>query len=242
MSKKTSPPACDRRVDEIVELSGVDIPTNSTTKPCSAIARSNSLADLAARINAEHEATGAALKRGYVHAVTAGELLVEAKAKIPHGQWLSWLAANCTVKPRTATLYMRLFRCRPAIEEIGNVADLTVRNALSRVEISRSHSEIVDDAEHTFDEAESFLQMAKELSQNHDAAAVAVVLTDEFCRMAAAVRTALDELLRIVDLIDVPPTLARVTSSRPAGICVEIRMRSEFFAGALLNALERHGP
>jgi hypothetical protein len=49
---------------------------------------SNSLADLAARINAKHEAAGGALKRGLQHAIAAGELLLEAKAQLKHGQWL----------------------------------------------------------------------------------------------------------------------------------------------------------
>jgi hypothetical protein len=42
--------------------------------------RSNSLADLAARIKAEHEASTLAVKRGLAHAISAGRLLTEAKA------------------------------------------------------------------------------------------------------------------------------------------------------------------
>jgi hypothetical protein len=60
--------------------------------------RSNSLADLAARINQEHEAAEAAIKRGAAHAMAAGDLLIEAKAQVPHGQWLPWLAEHCVVK------------------------------------------------------------------------------------------------------------------------------------------------
>jgi hypothetical protein len=55
------------------------------------IEQSNSLADLAARIRAEHEASTLAIKRGLQHAVTCGRLLIEAKAQLRHGQWLPWL-------------------------------------------------------------------------------------------------------------------------------------------------------
>ena len=54
---------------------------------------SNSLADLAARIRAEHEATAVALRLSVMHAMAAGELLIEAKAQLGrHGAWLPWLA------------------------------------------------------------------------------------------------------------------------------------------------------
>ena len=51
-------------------------------------AGSNSLPDLAARIKAEHEATDAALKSSVQHAIRAGELLLEAKVLVKHGEWL----------------------------------------------------------------------------------------------------------------------------------------------------------
>jgi hypothetical protein len=49
------------------------------------IAQSNSLADLAARSRAEHEATDAALKGSVEHAMAAGDLLIGAKAR--HQRW-----------------------------------------------------------------------------------------------------------------------------------------------------------
>lgn len=92
------------------------------------LARSNSLVDLAARINVEHEAAGRALKRSLQHAVAAGDLLIEAKAQLKHGQWLPWLSEHCQIPERTARLYMRLAKNKT---EIGNVADLTVRAAVA---------------------------------------------------------------------------------------------------------------
>jgi len=92
-------------------------------------ARSNSLADLAIRINAEHDQVAKAVKRGLSHAIAAGELLTEAKKKVPHGQWLSWLKENCAVPERTAAHHMRLARHRFELEQIGNAADLSIGDA-----------------------------------------------------------------------------------------------------------------
>jgi hypothetical protein len=100
------------------------------------IATSNWLAELAARIKAEHEAAAAALKRSLEHGIAAGELLLEAKAQVPHDQRLPWLKDHCGMPDRTARLYMRLARHR---DEIGNVADLTVRGAINL--LARSNDE-----------------------------------------------------------------------------------------------------
>jgi len=94
-----------------------------------------SLADLAARIRAEHEATAIAIKRGLEHATNAGNLLIEAKAQLAqHGQWLPWLRDHCQVPERTASHYMRLAR---HAHELGaksaTVADLTVREAVALI-------------------------------------------------------------------------------------------------------------
>jgi hypothetical protein len=58
----------------------------SVALPDVAVAASNSLADLAARIRAEHESASAALKDSVRHAISAGKLLIEAKTQLGHGQ------------------------------------------------------------------------------------------------------------------------------------------------------------
>jgi hypothetical protein len=96
------------------------------------IASSNRLADLAAQIRVEHEAFTAAMKRGVQHAVTAGEMLIEAKARMKHGQWLPWLRDHCSMPGRTASLYMRMAAHRAELsDENGNVADLSLRGAIA---------------------------------------------------------------------------------------------------------------
>lgn len=95
---------------------------------------SNRLAVLADEIRSEHAGIAQSLARGLQHAITAGELLIEAKALLKHGQWLPWLSAHCALSERTARLYVRLAKNRARIKtEIGNVADLSVRGALALI-------------------------------------------------------------------------------------------------------------
>jgi len=90
------------------------------------LVRSNSLADLAARIQQEHEAAVSAVKRGCEHAIAAGKLLIEAKGLIGHGRWLAWLREHCQVSARTAQTYMQIARLAP---DAQRVADLPLRRA-----------------------------------------------------------------------------------------------------------------
>ena len=83
------------------------------------------LTDLAERINAEHAASEDHAKSAIEHALQCGQLLIEAKAQVKHGQWLPWLEANCTVKERQARNYMRLADNWEAIES----KSAPVRNA-----------------------------------------------------------------------------------------------------------------
>jgi hypothetical protein len=108
------------------------------------LARSNSLVDLAARIKAEHEATAAALKDSVAHAMAAGDLLIEAKAQLAHGQWLPWLTEHCAISERTAQLYMRTAKHRTTIEaRIRNgVADLSLNEATAMLVLTSDVKEL----------------------------------------------------------------------------------------------------
>jgi hypothetical protein len=93
------------------------------------------LPDLAHAIDREHEAVISAANSALDHAVRCGELLIQAKRGMAHGEWLGWLEANCTVRPRMAQAYMRLARELPKLPEANTqrVAHLTVRDALRTV-------------------------------------------------------------------------------------------------------------
>jgi Protein of unknown function (DUF3102) len=60
------------------------------------------LADLAERINQAHEGAIRSLCTTFEYASSCGELLIEAKALVPHGGWASWLKENTVVSERTA--------------------------------------------------------------------------------------------------------------------------------------------
>lgn len=67
-----------------------------------------SLSSLAEQINERHALATKHATDAVVAARNAGESLIQAKNQVPHGQWLTWLEANCTVKPRQSQQYMRL--------------------------------------------------------------------------------------------------------------------------------------
>ncbi len=95
----------------------------SSTSPTEA-----SLTDLAARIQAAHEAATTTMRQGCEHAIKAGRLLIEAKNQVPHGQWLRWLQKHCQVSERMAQYYMTLARAFEANPQ--RVADLAMREAI----------------------------------------------------------------------------------------------------------------
>ena len=107
------------------------------------IDRSNSLADLAARIKAEHESVSAALKDSVRHAIAAGELLIEARKQVPHGQWLPWLRDHCAISERMAQRHIRLARNRATIEaKCDTVSDLTINGALALLLIPKNSRDL----------------------------------------------------------------------------------------------------
>jgi hypothetical protein len=103
----------------------------------------NRLIDLAARIKTEHEAASATLTQGLQHAIVAGQLLLKAKKQLPHGEWLPWLSANCSVSERTAQAYMRVARGFADLgdDKSATVADLSFRDALNMLAVVGSAAE-----------------------------------------------------------------------------------------------------
>lgn len=68
--------------------------------------RAESLAELASKINAAHEAGERASWKGLEHFRAAGEALLRAKAQCGHGKWLAWLEKNVSCTERQARRYM----------------------------------------------------------------------------------------------------------------------------------------
>jgi hypothetical protein len=93
----------------------------------------DSLPDLARAIQREHDAVRTCVAEGLEHARRAGELLRQAKAALPHGDWLPWLEKHCDVSARTAQAYMRIADRWQTLEaaKAQRVADLPLREALA---------------------------------------------------------------------------------------------------------------
>jgi hypothetical protein len=109
---------------------------------------SNSLADLRERAKAEHAAVAAAMKTSLSHAFAVGEILVEAKQELNHGQWLPWLE-SCGIPERSAQRYIRLARNRVMIEaKSDTVSELGVSGALALLSLSKTRRRdgMADDA------------------------------------------------------------------------------------------------
>ena len=113
-----------------------------------------SLETLAHKINEQQalieEAWGVTLER----AREAGELLIEAKRLVGHGNWLPWLEANCRVSASMAGKYMKIARGWNVLVQ-GNterVPYLSIRDALKLLAKPRQTTEPVPptiDAEYT---------------------------------------------------------------------------------------------
>ncbi len=70
-----------------------------------------SLAELAEAIPAAHEHANLAAETACAHAYRAGALLIMAKTRVPHGQWLAWIKTCCPgLAIRTVQAYMQLAR------------------------------------------------------------------------------------------------------------------------------------
>ncbi len=105
-------------------------------KQCSSLVRP--LTTIARDINAEHLLARAAMQSALEHARRCGELLTEVKDRLPHGEFLPWLALNFEGSTRTAQLYMTLARQWPHFvanaqraAPLDGFEDLSIRGALA---------------------------------------------------------------------------------------------------------------
>ncbi len=102
---------------------------------------------LAEKINREHRRVESAVGSALEHAQRAGRLLIEAKERVKHGEWLPWLEENFEGSERVAQMYMRVHGHWPEIEaKTKSVSDLTLTGALQSIgppkaEITRERAE-----------------------------------------------------------------------------------------------------
>lgn len=92
------------------------------------------LTDIAKEIN-EHEVSRRACEvKGVMHGLKVGELLLEAKKIVPHGQFSKWREEHTTVSQRMAQMFMTIARSpritEPFIREYETVSHLTLQKAV----------------------------------------------------------------------------------------------------------------
>lgn len=89
---------------------------------------------LAERINALHHEVVEYETQAVLKARAAGELLLEAKSNVKHGEWLNWLAEHANFSQKTAWQYMRIAECWEQLEPLYTRGyNLTIRKALKLV-------------------------------------------------------------------------------------------------------------
>src|SRR5580700_11791860 len=67
--------------------------------------------NFADEINHEHDLAHAAAESAMEHAVRCGELLIKQKKGMRHGEWVTWVEANCAFSLDSANHYMSAARC-----------------------------------------------------------------------------------------------------------------------------------
>jgi hypothetical protein len=125
----TTPSTEETKVDrrDVADKPKADNPTagasTATEQP-----KADPLDELAEKIKAEHQAIVAAMqgKGLLLRAIKIGQDLIDAKAKLDHGQWLPWLKDKCDLKERSAQRYMRLAEGRKKIEAEAKAKSVTL--------------------------------------------------------------------------------------------------------------------
>ena len=90
------------------------------------------LNDLVTQIKEAHDQVEQAFTAAVGHALKAGELLLEAKSQLDHGEFESWIKDNFEFSNRMARIYMRVARefIKLPDEERQRVADMSLRGVL----------------------------------------------------------------------------------------------------------------
>jgi hypothetical protein len=99
---------------------------------------SDLITSLAARIEAAHLAGHEAARSAIEHAITCGQLLLEAKAQVAHGEWLPWIEANLSFGVRQVQKYVRIAKHADKLSNATSNSHLSIDGALTA--FSTSHA------------------------------------------------------------------------------------------------------
>lgn len=100
------------------------------------------LADLADQIRTEITAAEDGHRAALQHAIRAGELLTEAKARMVHGEWLPWLEMNFSATPRLAQQYMVLAANTKRVSHLGSVREALAAIKQPKAKAKRKRREL----------------------------------------------------------------------------------------------------
>ena len=81
----------------------------------------------AAEINRLHGEVGEGLRLTVEKTIRIGELLIEQKAKLAHGDWIPWIKANLTFPVRTAQRYVACWQNREKLNT-SSTTHLTIED------------------------------------------------------------------------------------------------------------------
>jgi hypothetical protein len=95
------------------------------------------LKDLAKQANHAHQLVSESLRTAIDNAKNAGDLLIEAKSLVEHGDWTQWIGGNFKASPETARIYMRVsknwdYEVKPALESNPDLTLEDVKRILRR--------------------------------------------------------------------------------------------------------------
>jgi hypothetical protein len=93
-------------------------------------AEPHDLDSLAHEINRQQQLADDHFRTSVQHALHVGALLNKAKARVPHGQWETWVTANTSLAPRTERGYRQLARQHAVT---GDGSPLGLRQALAAI-------------------------------------------------------------------------------------------------------------
>ncbi|MBW8015101.1 MAG: DUF3102 domain-containing protein, partial [Planctomycetes bacterium] len=78
----------------------------------------NTVSDLAAKkVNDIHSEVLNDLKGIFIKAIEIGEILLNQKDALKHGQWHDWIDNQLDIGPRQAQNYIRIYICREEVQE-----------------------------------------------------------------------------------------------------------------------------
>jgi hypothetical protein len=82
------------------------------------------ITDLAPEINEAHHMARVAAESAVEHAIRCGELLIQQKKRLKHGQFVDWVKEHCDFSYPSAVLYMRSTRHKDKALSFSSLSQL----------------------------------------------------------------------------------------------------------------------